>query len=762
MPVSELIYDNWGNTKVIDRTYEEVPARYEIENSAGTVIVEEPIGWGSIPFIHTRDKDFHGFNYELLGGDIQLKFDCDSGMPEIMAEYALSGSDGVVAFRKVMELSSGDFIEYEGVLNLNSLKRASYTIECMVERRSLHQQISSRISTKVNLESDTDLDNNPQANYAPQFLVLPGQMLSEKFESARNVARQEEFMEARTGDATAYAFFDFDQPIVNTIKGYKGSILGVSGDDEGLLNGNHDLFKFTADGKFKIDINVEFQVNLRITPRIVGINKKVSQAWIYFQLIINSGSGKPQQRFTIAQVPEFNPGVKGFVYPRVNGAASYDLEVEAGDSMIIVATIRYGHNANKLKSVNITLTQFKATLKIEGTSRSQSSFSPARLIKPCMDALFTRVTGRENVVRSDFYSRADETHAVDGCGANRVLLNGGALRLAPTTMFPLTTTIREMLDSMNAIDCIGMGYEWDAEDKREIIRIEPADYFYRDVEVIDLGQVHDYQEETAKDLIYNKITVGYDKYRSEAENSLDEVHAVHEYATPIRTEANEYIIQSKYNASGYLVETTRRVQFEGNEDKATSFDDDIFIVHVQDDGTGSDVFFEPVTDEPFAEISGILSPDTTINLTITPKRMLMAHSRWLASSLIRKEPSSLIKNTFTKQNKTLSTTLSEGYCTRGDEERLPLRAADDVILSAFNNDNGIYSPEWVNFKARLPMSSVRYIINAHRGLDLDGKNYGYITFTDDQGVVCRGWLIGLTYSRDEENVTFRLLKKKFP
>lgn len=762
MAVEDSIYDNWGNITITDILYYDIPVRYELETTAGVEVIQEPIGWNQVPFTHKRDRDRHGFNYELTGGDFNLKFDKEAGREAIELEYTTFGNDGLVLFRRILAYDGTDIIEYEGRLNLNTLKRASYMYECVVERKSLHELIKTRLDSKVNLDSDKDLDGvETPIEEVEGIVVLPGQLISEKYESEKTLVKQESYTETRTGDDYVYVTFDFQDPTVNTIKDFFGNQLGVSGDPNSVVFGDLAIFEFKADGQYHVKVQVDFEVYVRINPRFLAFGKEINNAYIRTQIRVLHLTNEVTV-YNIDYLPPWNPDLQGVQYPRVTATAEFDIPILEGDKFMIVAHVHFKHNARKLKSAVVTVKQFRAGLWITGQSEAQPSHCFGRLIKHAMQRTLLRMTGKTDILKTDFYSWADADHASDGCGALRLLTNGGKLRNAPQNQIPLTTSFKDILTSLNAIDCIGMGYEWDAQNEKEIIRIEPVDYFYRDVEVFELSEVSDYMEETAKDLIFNRISVGYDKFKEEEENSFDEIHAAHEYQTPIKSEANEYGIISKFIASGYLIEVARRLFFEDNEKEAGPYDDDVFIIHVF--GNPEEVaLYGPITDEPFSLVENVVEPTKTLNMTLTPKRMLMAHSKWLTSSLIYKDASQLLINNFTKQNKDFTSTLDPAYpCPRGDDARLPLRAADDVILGVFGDFTGVYSPEWVNFKARLTMTQIRYIINAHRGLSLDDNNYGYITFPDDNGVVRKGWLHEMSYDRENMQVSFKLLKKKFP
>ena len=275
MAVSDILYDNWGNVIVIDMLYEELPIEYELETTIGVIPILEPIEWENVPFIHKRDTTYHGFTNEYTGADISLKFDCDSGMDEIAAEYALNGNDGVVLFRRILTYDGTPYIEYEGKLNLNTLKREDFTLSCTCERKSIHELINSRKTTNIDLDSATDLDDNELdiIPYSYSTVQLQGQVLSEKTVISHTVVN--EYNETIPTKYGSYAslLFDFNEPTVNTIKEFGGTSLSV------LLSGVYEqsLYTFSANGSYDININLDFNVKVGVNPAFLkgGTIKKV-------------------------------------------------------------------------------------------------------------------------------------------------------------------------------------------------------------------------------------------------------------------------------------------------------------------------------------------------------------------------------------------------------------------------------------------------------------------------------------------------------
>ena len=504
------------------------------------------------------------------------------------------------------------------------------------------------------------------------------------------------------------------------------------------------------------------------------------------------------------------------------------------------------------------VTSYKAIVNVTGNSKAEGTVAEGLLIKAALSAAVHKMSGAAGRVQSSFLSKAGGSQLLDGCGANLLLTNGGRIRNAEATKFPLTLTYGDALSDLQALYNLGVGYEWDGENQNETVRIEPASYFFQDVEIMAVQATGEFTEEVAREMIYNQVEIGYQKFNEEDANSLDEVHAYHEYQTPIQSEKNRYVQRCKAIASGYLLETTRRTQFSEDPQKATGYDDDIFILHVKDapaattylteffigapaptydphinfklrplDAYGNPVDlrpgskitvtgtasnnrtfivrdtidsldyapnpiytvlvntpgfvmvnenavsatirfyeYEPVRDEPFDSVTNLLDPPSALNLLLTPKRMLLNHSNWLLGGLIYKGKTTLIKNTFVKQNGDLTTQLDPAYpCSGGDLLNLSIQEKADVPLEAFGYTESLFSPEWVQCKARLSKNDFRYIVTALRGGNPDGKNYGYLTIDGDKGISAAGdpvsgWPYEIKYNRQSEEASIRLLKKK--
>lgn len=780
MAVVDYIYDHWGNEIEIDCLFEELPITYKIVSSIEEKEVLEPIRWAETPIVHERSKEYYGFNYEFMGGQIELEFGKLQGMDIIEAEYQLNGNDGSVLLKKTTEYGGDEYLLYSGKLDLNTRKREGYHIVCTINRESLHEKISSRMDTALKFAEGVDLDDNVIPMPDVWGVKLTSRILNEKLETKKTKPEEIEHIIGNQPPLPVFAFFNTMEPTVNTIKGYMGGAAGVSADWAMIYN--NPFIVFEHNGTYTIDINISFQLHSKIVPKLQKLSQKDIESYqirIRLDLYREGWDGEGNFDSYLKQYWTIMPSTTVVIPPPPTrtidtgklekSLLGTEIEVEAGDRLVFYAEliINVQPAGGKLVSQTTTMTQFLAEVNMTGQSTMPNSKHSGVLIKDCLDYAFNKITGVSGNVKSQFYSKAGVDQLVDGCGANRVLLSGRELR---TTMWnpndvDISITLKNLLSSLDAIDCIGMGYEWDPVGEKEIIRIEPRDYFFRDVEVMKIENISNFSEDTARDYIYNNIEIGYEKYNEEDVNSLDETHAHHEYQLPISTGGKKLQLKSKIILSGYVIEITRRQMFADDDKQATTYDDDTFMVDVKYDPQIEFPYtdYSPITDEPFSSVTGTLSPETTYNMLHTPKRMLIAHAKWLASCLVYKGGSSVIKNTFVKQNRDLETTLDPAWtCTGGDDFGLPLKESADIPLAAFTDSQGIYSPEMVSFKVFLTRVQVRYIINAHRGIGLDDNNYGYLSYVDEDGFERRGWLYSLSYNWVTGEADISLLKKKFP
>jgi hypothetical protein len=116
----------------------------------------------------------------------------------------------------------------------------------------------------------------------------------------------------------------------------------------------------------------------------------------------------------------------------------------------------------------------------------------------------------------------------------------------------LIISLKDLLTSVKNIYCLGYGVE--RAGSRDVVRVERVSYFYRDKKIYEFDHCLSYREEVAKDILYNELEFGYDKFLSSGFNTLDEFNTKHEYITPIKTNKAKLTVKSSLITSGYSIE----------------------------------------------------------------------------------------------------------------------------------------------------------------------------------------------------------------
>lgn len=732
------------------------------ETGSPVYLEDEPIGWDAVQITLKRDRDWHGVNYEFTDGDIQLAFDCLAGRDLIEQIYQEQGGDGYLGFQFGYVENGVYHVDFDGKINLYTRKWENYRILASIERNNDADKIKARWSTKNSMVATESIDGISITPPTPYNLSLHSKTLQQEF--YKKIEPEGTFATVPLGAERNQRSIWFvlntqlSNPGVGDIQETIGSNLGATALNpvETTLG---QLFDMKSSGTFVFDfsaISVAFSAKL-VSTSFGGV-PRFQQTGLGFYLDVYSANNVLKEHIDISSFVWESFGQFINRQDVTTTPKNYTMNLAAGDKVFLYWHLHWGGGSATWKDVEAAMVTYSGTIRITAQTFTEDTTADVFLIHEALDQSIAVITGNQNQLYSDFFGRTDIGYAEDGCGALKAILNGFAARKFNKSIKPLQVSFQEQMQSLDAIFCLGMGYEGGN------IRIEQRDYFYNDQEIIELGDIGDYNEDVAKDLTFNIIDIGYQKYL-EASNAqanggsllIDQFATQHQYATPIRSNDTKYIKLSSFLASGDALENTRRYQFATTPQDSTTYDDDTFIVSLVRDGAE----FSTEKDEAFTTVTGILSPLTAYNLRHTPKRNLLNHAKWINGGLYYKGGGELIKNTFVKQNGDLVTQLdSADPCPLGDTDYALLQEKDNVYLTMFGDKEHIFIPEWVSCTTRLSMESIRHIKNCMTGQDDGGRNYGYISFRNPSGDTVQGWLYDMKYSPVTEKVTFLFLKKK--
>lgn len=349
-------------------------------------------------------------------------------------------------------------------------------------------------------------------------------------------------------------------------------------------------------------------------------------------------------------------------------------------------------------------------------------------------------TDRCLTVKSDYYGRTDSqpyTSVQDGCGSLRILTNGLKIRQAENNT--LTLSVKDLFESLNAIDNIGIGIECGD------VRVESAEYFYKDDLIYTISAAPSSDTEIMEDRAISMIKVGYKKWETESVKGLDEFNSNKEFRTGITAVNNPLDITSNFIAAGYVIEKVRTQQFIATGRADNKYDNDTFIICL-DREEGYIPFV--VEQGNIANAANIFSPATAYNWRIRPMYNLM---RW-GKSLFQ-----AYTNPAETESKIFFTTGTGNYVASGEltdgckQENAPI--AENADLGT-NNYAIPVTPllSLDNITLEYPLSVKDYKI-------IKANPYGFINLQCGNGDFIKTYIQNIEYQVAAGKATFTLAKK---
>jgi hypothetical protein len=293
-----------------------------------------------------------------------------------------------------------------------------------------------------------------------------------------------------------------------------------------------------------------------------------------------------------------------------------------------------------------------------------------------------------------------------------------------------------------------------------LLRVEPLDFFYNDAELFALDSVADYKERSFEDLLFNEIEIGYSKIADDETdaNTLDDYNTITNYATPLKKVKGKYSQVSDIIASPYLLEITRRVQFNEGDNLSTRYDDDLFIINTY---RSTETVFIPISDEEWTTITGIIDETSTYNLALNPLYMLFKHNLLVNSVAKGKNGLDEYINTFYKNNGSVVLDLTgTNTCLSSTISTASFTLDQDVTLNQLNGSSHLFEPTLIEFTTNLSDQEIADIKEALQGSDTGTyTKYGYITLPDNDGNTVSGWIMEMPYNISNGICNFTLLKR---
>jgi hypothetical protein len=541
------------------------------------LLEDEPEGFDNAKLLLERDEEYHGFNYEYQVD--ALRFDCNYGKTYLDNIFEEDGTDANVIFiYGYGDLDTVDVL-YVGGIDFNEwgVEDSEYTV-MNIRKDDFGNVLQSNFDVvqQVTLDQNIIMYSKAIPKRVQYRLPRPDLgILTGFINSITNAYLDEAYEKATPPDPSTKQINKTDP---------KGHIFFNDGKE-----GNTDFevfptYDFQVDSVEPIDPS-RLKYLFRATE--VGIYNIEVTLWLGIYCSIHFTQADLEDFLTLKVIRTEADGltvidtwdyksIGGFVGTQLldpNFIIKFEetLRIEMSLEECLYLYVELDTTAASFPAIGIisAVADFPANYNIDQpalviTAETLAPTSNAKFGTPLgvLNSVFKSASLLDyDPVISDFFN--------DGCGSNLYLTNGANIANVTTdeVKLKLKDSPKGLVSKLGKLFNLGWGIEYDYS-MNEVVRIEPAEYFYQDVEILTLNEnsISDYVKQVDSSKVFNEIEVGFSRYSKEREtnkgNTLDDFHTKHVYSTPIQRNKAKQTIITDLVLSAYEIEITRRKQFE--------------------------------------------------------------------------------------------------------------------------------------------------------------------------------------------------------
>ncbi|ELR69160.1 hypothetical protein C900_05356 [Fulvivirga imtechensis AK7] len=571
------------------------------------VRIEDPVGWDGLGKSIKRDKKLHGVFFEYTP---KLQF-IKKGKAIIHYFYEKYGIETeLILIVKVLDSTTKKFSEdYRGRLNLTTLEISKLYATCNVENTGFLQKFKNRMDVKVDLQSKKTQGGKTITPFNSEVQTI--QMHSKTIRMKARFG----FVDDGNDENVHVPDNEFD---VEHTPPFKEKMNFLTGAQEPFTTDRFTPILSTEGEEFPIGITSR---TIRVTGSVT-VSTSIPAEGVYIRLLHGPVGGSWQTEQLL----------------QANGQSTYTVDfdetivIEAEEEIIFI--VGPDPDSGNPPGLPTFTYHTDSILEMSEDTTYPATDCPVMLLHEIWARVCHSITDQEDSFKSSYFGRTDSeprSYFADGAGSLRGQTDGKLLRGFPFSDNPMHASFKDMFETYNAVDGIGVGIE--KEDTREIIVVEQVSNFYVNEKSITLNYVNDIKKEVDATLYWNEILAGYKRWANEEQNNLDEFNSRKELTLPITQIKNRLSLESPYIASGYTLEFTRREQYEEGDAKDNINDNENFIIQLRRSGGG----FVTDKDEDFAVLNGVLDPGSVYNAKLSIARNIIRNGPVIAGSLYKTE-----------------------------------------------------------------------------------------------------------------------------
>ncbi len=688
---------------------------YILTHSSGNLtLVYNPTNWNNFNIIFKRSQRYHSvLRKQILDSDFPK-----DGKVYIDTIYQTFGIDTEIGceIQYLNKLTGNYATLFDGVIDLSEWSALRDTTTVKINDSTLMTKFSARDDIEIPTNRLNDLDGNVMDVYTfLNTMTVEGvdiELLAEYIDNLNNI----DITSSETANFTDH------YGVVATPPGYDFNEIGDDATMPDVVLGSASGPLYTNNTGASID--VRFRIQTAITG---NVDVTASSPWTW-QIRAFTGKGGNTEAIDISNSGSGND--------QIFFTDSYDSGFIT-ETLAVGETIEIYHQWEGETSGDT----INPDIDIQATYIQIYQVTPAedatQINMPLLHELGAKLleimTGESDPLNAPLLGRTDSeprTYGGDGVYSLNAVASGFKLRGFSQSSRPLTTTFADYFKSIDAL--FNLGFWHNGTD----FTIAAKEDFYRVESIITLGEVQDLEISIAQDEYFNNIKCGYQKEVSYEEVNGQQVPNVPtEFANDGQIIQNTLDISSKYRGDDYGIELSRKAPFRSTNAEDTRYDNDNFFIIGQRDG-GDYITLQGYDNFVADSITGVYSPDTRLNLDITPKRNLLRHINQLSIPLfITNGDTNFMRTQFNLDLSTEKTAESA------------VAELDDLAFSDL--DEPLYYPEVYNFTAQLSIANT---------LQLISDPHGYVEF-DYLGVTYSGYILEVSSEPFNRRGNWTLIKR---
>ena len=601
---------------------------YDRNNTA--TVIDEPVGWDNNTSEIKRDAEWHGIFFTNQGDTFEFY---DEAMHLLKDEWEQYGFAGSMSLGIEEDCGSGyeefirsrfDFNKYDFVCDSGSCY-----VKIPTEKTGEVVELRNRLNQKVNLETALAFDEVtalPPYNMLPYSMELPSKAILIQDYAINEGETREEILGIASGGANESEYgmisLGFNKTKAAEVGGFNIETSPLydfaAYGSNGTMDGTHPAITLpnpdgdTDDSPTQVwplfmsptvnyaegfanygDVSNPCQLNYYLNAKLEVMACDVNCIQVVLCRLPLANTGEHVSHYEWLAIDEVY-NILPFISPNpgpgtiININKSYNsnaFNLNPGDRLYWFISIYHRKVAAQYASNAFKLTVNNGSyFHLTSLSKTPATVSKVFAINEVISRVAETITNNRLKAYSEYFGRTDSqpySHPADGCGSLELVTDGIRIRRQenkiPGTTNLFTLSLQDIFEGLSPIHNIGMGLEADtARPGYNRLRVEPWNYFYNNTVVMSCIGVNKITRRAYEKEAYSTFQFGYAKWEAEEYTGLDEFLTKRTYRTTIGSLKNDLVKLSKWIASGYAWEVTRR---KGNLDsKDWRYDKETFIV----------------------------------------------------------------------------------------------------------------------------------------------------------------------------------------